>query len=282
MKPHIINGDCVAELRQFNGRTDLIVTSPPYDALRTYDGFADAFDFENVAEAVVGALAPGGVLCWVVNDQSIDGDYTGTSFSQLLRFKELGLKFRQPLIFAKSGSGAPPHPDRYTTDIEFVWVMSKGQQRTFNPIIDKPNRWAGWKPFGASHRREANGALLPNDRKKATPKLSKRGAVWRYHVGHSYTEGDFDRAHEHPAIFPYKLASDLIRSYSNPGDLVIDPMCGSGTTLQAARYLRRRSVGIDVNPDYCELAESRLAQVMLVAVDELGAEPEPSTQDSLV
>ena len=104
--------------------------------------------------------------------------------------------------------------------------------------------------------------------------------MWLYHVGHSFGEGGFDRAHDHPAIFPYKLASDLIRSYSNPGDLVVDPMCGSGTTLQAARLLRRRSVGIDVNPDYCELAEARVGQAMLEDNGEV--EVEAHEQEALV
>ena len=59
--------------------------------------------------------------------------------------------------------------------------------------------------------------------------------------GHGQTAPDFNHAHKvHPAMMPLKLAQDLIRTYSNEDDLVLDPFAGSGTTLYAAKFLKRQ------------------------------------------
>ena len=66
----------------------------------------------------------------------------------------------------------------------------------------------------------------------------------------------------HPAVFPPQLARDHILSWTNPGDLVIDPMADSGTTLRAAADLQR-AIGIEINPAYCKTIRRRIAQSML-------------------
>ena len=96
----LVNGDCAAVLPGLPP-ANLILTSPPYDHLREYGGYNDAFDFDAVAAACVANLAPGGVLVWVVGDQVVDGGESGTSFRQSLGFMGLGLKMHQPLIFSK-------------------------------------------------------------------------------------------------------------------------------------------------------------------------------------
>ena len=62
----------------------------------------------------------------------------------------------------------------------------------------------------------------------------------------------------HPAIFPEKLANDHILSWSNEGDTVLDPMCGSGTTLKMAKKNNRNYIGIEISEEYCKIAEARL------------------------
>ena len=73
--------------------------------------------------------------------------------------------------------------------------------------------------------------------------------------------------HHHPAIFPYALARDHILSWTDPGDLLIDPMAGSGTTLRAAADMGRRAIRFEINPDYCDLIRLRLAQSVLLLVN---------------
>ncbi len=96
----LVNGDCAAVLPGLPP-ADLILTSPPYNNLREYGGYNGAFDFDAIAAVCVANLAPGGVLVWVVADQIVDGDVSGTSFTHALGFKRLGLKLHQPLIFYK-------------------------------------------------------------------------------------------------------------------------------------------------------------------------------------
>jgi DNA modification methylase len=74
----------------------------------------------------------------------------------------------------------------------------------------------------------------------------------------------FDREqNDHPCAFPIKLALRPITSSSNPGDTIIDPFMGSGTTLRAAKDLGRRAIGIEIEERYCEIAARRLAQEVL-------------------
>lgn len=67
----------------------------------------------------------------------------------------------------------------------------------------------------------------------------------------------------HPAPFPEAIARDHILSWSNPGDVVLDPFSGSGTTAKMARETGRRFIGIEVNPEYVEISRKRLAQQVL-------------------
>ncbi len=106
--------------------------------------------------------------------------------------------------------------------------------------------------------------------KKKLGKLNKektRTNIWSYAVGLGGTTRD-KIAFEHPAVFPEKLALDHILSWSEPGDLVLDPMCGSGTTGKMALLHGRRFVGIDISAEYVDIARRRLEESGLaVCVD---------------
>lgn len=82
-----------------------------------------------------------------------------------------------------------------------------------------------------------------------------------YDVGAGYI-GD-PLCHLHPAPFPEKLANDHILSWSDADDMVLDPMCGGGTTLKIAKQLGRKAIGIEIEEKYCEIAVKRLAQEVL-------------------
>ena len=248
---------------------DLILTSPPYDGLREYGGYGAAFDFGAIAAACAANLKPGGVLVWVVGDQVVDGGVTGTSFRQALAFMELGLTLHQPLIYARWNI-AGVRRSAYFQSHEYMFVFAKGKPKSANPLHDKANAVAGRKYHfwgGGGTRGDNRFPRRESTRGYTAPETSRRGSIWEYAVSSSQPEenGDLPRAEldAHPARFPLALARDHILSWSVPGDLVIDPMAGSGTTLRAAADLGRRAIGAEVNPDYCRLIRRRLSQAPL-------------------
>jgi site-specific DNA-methyltransferase (adenine-specific) len=128
--------------------------------------------------------------------------------------------------------------------------------------MDRENRRAGYSRFGRVSTRLPDGTLKISDKEDnyVIPKFGKRGSVWRYATGHGNTTRDSEIFKHHPAAFPEKLAEDHILSWTNPGDVVLDPMCGSGTTGKMALLNNRRYIGIDVSEEYCDLARNRIAK----------------------
>jgi len=86
--------------------------------------------------------------------------------------------------------------------------------------------------------------------------FKRQEAIWRFF----YCASDLEAKKFHPAVFPLSLAKTCIETFSHEGELVLDPFAGSGTTLLAAKECNRSAVGFDLNPDYVELANSRLRQ----------------------
>ena len=249
----IILGDCIKVMRDFKDDfVDLTITSPPYDNLRSYNGFV--FDFEGIADELFRVTKQGGVLVWVVGDAIIDGSESGTSFRQALYFKEIGFRLHDTMIYQKN-SPAAPDSNRYFQIFEYIFVFSKGRPKTFNPIEDRKNKWPG--SWGTRTMRGKDGILIPKGKFVQTKQYGVRFNIWRYNTGKGFTTKDII-AFDHPAIFPEKLASDHILSWSNPGDMVFDPMCGSGTTLKMAKETNRNWIGIDVSEEYVKLSRKRL------------------------
>lgn len=257
----IFNADSRLLLKEFpNECVDLTVTSPPYDDLRDYNGKTPwSFDvFKSVADELFRVLKPGGVIVWVVGDKTVNGNKTLSSFKQALYFQEIGLNMYDVIIYEKAGSG-PPHPNRYFNSFEYMFVLSKGKPKTVNLLRDKPNKWAGLTTYGEISRREKDGSLT-NKGKKTINEFGVRTNIWRYTNGKGFSTMD-EIAYSHPAIFPEKLATDHILSWSNPGDLVLDPFGGSGTTAKAAHLTGRSWVLIEAVDSYCEIARTRLENI---------------------
>ena len=251
-------GDCAKVLAEFPGACiDLTVTSPPYDNLRTYKGYT--FDFETIARQLYRVTKPGGVVVWVVGDGTLNGSRTGTSMRQALRFIEIGFCLHQELFYEKSGP--PPDPTRYDETIEKMFVFSKGKPNTINLIRDKKNAWAGTQSFGQRTVRENDGTLSKKD-PIVIAEYGKRTVVWKYATGYGFSTRD-DIAFEHPATFPEALARDHIISWSNPGDTVLDPFLGSGTTGKMAVLWDRNFIGIEIAEEYLSIAQRRIAAAKL-------------------
>ena len=250
----IIQGDASKKLKDIpNEYIDLTVTSPPYDNMRTYNGFD--FDFETIAKEIYRVTKKGGVVVWVVGDQTINGSESGTSFKQALYFKEIGFNLHDTMIYMKP-SASFPETTRYYQVFEYMFVFSKGKPKSINLLKDKENKWAGGTSFGKSSFRQPDGTLIQKDKIKVKDK-GVRNNIWKISGGKGFSSKD-DIAFKHPAIFPEQLVSDHIYSWSNEGDIVLDPFMGSGTTAKMALLLNRRFIGIELSEEYCEIANKRI------------------------
>lgn len=227
---------------------DLVVTSPPYDNLRDYKGYH--FDFESIAQGLFNVVKKGGVVVWVVGDR-INGGRSLTSFRQGLYFQKIGFLMHDIMIYQKKNTPFM-RSNAYTNCYEFMFVLSKGKPKTFNPIKEKTVR-SGYEML--VHNKKSDGV---NKKVLAELKPEKtRTNIWKYAVGLGGTTSD-KIAFKHPAVFPEKLAEDHILSWSNKGDLVFDPMCGSGTTCKMAFINDRKYLGLDISEEYIKIAKNRL------------------------
>ena len=241
-------GDNCEIMRQMQSESvDLVVTSPPYDDLRTYGGHG--WDFYGVAWNLKRILKPGGVIVWVVNDATVDGSETGSSMEQALHFKRIGLNLHDTMVWHKTNA-MPLNNSRYEPAWEYIFVLSKGKPAAWNPAKDR-SLLAGVKSGGTQI--DADGTRKPKWG-NGTPynEMKVKQNVLPFPVGGGDTG--------HPAVFPDDLAKLCVSTWSNPGGVVLDCFAGSGTTLKAAKELNRRFIGIEVNPEYVEIINKRIAQ----------------------
>jgi len=254
----IICGDAIEVMQGLpSDCVDLVVTSPPYDDLRSYNGYS--FDYEGMARSLFRVMKKGGVVVWVVGDQTIKGDETGTSFRQAMYFKQVGFNLFDTMIYLKTPRGAVGNNKTYWQAFEYMFILSKGVPKTINLIKDRENK--DERDGDSGTKRLRDGTLLKLKR-AGYSKYGRRTNVWEYLIGKGHSASD-NIAYKHPAIFPEKLVQDHITTWSNPGDVVFDPMCGSGTTCKMAKINKRDFIGIDISSEYCKIAEERLKQKLL-------------------
>lgn len=244
-------GDCLDVMRTMpNEAVDLTVTSPPYDNLRTYDGYS--FNFEAIAFELWRITKTGGVVVWVVNDATVNGSKTGTSFRQALFFKEIGFNIHDTMIWNKGVfSAVGALRTRYAPVFDYMFIFSKGPPKTFNPIKDRVNKHAG--KFIQGTIRNADGSRKPmSSIGKVLNNFGQRFNIWE--IWPQRQKGD----DKHPAPFPENLARDHILSWSSVGDTVFDPFTGSGTTGECAIKNGRIFIGSEISDKYYLMAQKRI------------------------
>jgi site-specific DNA-methyltransferase (adenine-specific) len=231
---------------------NLIVTSPPYSLGVDYGaaGYADDQPYTRYLEWVRGwaavlldISAPGGRACINIPLDSNKGGKRAIYADYLRIFRDVGWTYQTSIVWNEQnisrrtawGSWLSPSAPFVTAPVEMIPVFYKG---TF--------------------------------RRPSTP--SRRGDITRdeflaWTLGMWTFAGANPRRIGHPAPFPEELPRRLIKLYSYPSDLVLDPFLGSGTTLAASTKLGRRGVGVEINPAFCDLsirtveaAQSVLAQ----------------------
>ena len=201
-----ICGNSVDKMQSIpEGVIDLVVTSPPYDNLRTYKGGVKddisyeegySFPFVEMVRELYRIMKKGGIVVWVVNDQVKDGGETGTSFRMALKFQELGFKIYDTMIYHKNGSPFS-ETGRYSQVFEYMFIFLKGDKpNTVNLLKDKPNKWAGSSTFGEPSVRQKDGTL----KKKNSFIVGDYGTrynVWQINNGKGF--GGDELSHLHPA-----------------------------------------------------------------------------------
>lgn len=224
---------------------DLTVTSPPYDNLRTYNGYS--FDFESIAKELYRVTKIGGVVVWVVGDATIKGSETGTSFKQALYFMKCGFNLHDTMIWHKSNCFNFGSNNCYKQSFEYMFILAKGKIKSVNLIKDIASKLSGKTLKGA--RKHSNGTrgsvtdFIVSD-------FKKRDNIWDMNINFISTG--------HPAVFPERLAYDHIISWSNKNDLVYDCFMGSGTVAKVAIKTKRNYIGSEISSEYCKIINERV------------------------
>jgi DNA modification methylase len=232
---------------------DLIVTSPPYDNLRTYNGTNDwNFEvFSEIAKECSRVIKKWWVIVWIVWDATVKWSETWSSFRQALYFKdECWLNLHDTMIWDKwTFTAVGSLKTRYAPVYEFMFILSKGKP-TFNPIKDKKNK-TFWE-VKHSHARQKDGTMKPlSSLWKPIAEYWQRHNIWEMpNVWKSWTK--------HPATFPEKLAEDHIISWSNEWDTILDPFMWSWTTWKMALLNNREFIGIERVEEYFNIAKERI------------------------
>lgn len=239
---------------------DLWITSPPYGEMRAYNGYI--FDFEPIAQQLYRVTKLGGVGVWVVTDETKDGSESGESFRQALGFMAAGFSLHDTMIYEVAGTGAKGSNKAYWQGFEFMFVVSKGNPKTVNRIADHKNVKAGCV---SGHENKTSQMGSRKERGiRVIPEYSARTNIWRYQAGNNGND-----LTDHDAPFPEALARDHIISWSNPGNIILDPMIGSGTVGKMCKEMGRHFIGFDISQEYVDLAKHRVdgARVPLFTVD---------------
>ena len=248
----LIHGDCLEEMKSIaDNSIDMVLTSPPYDDLRDYNNSSDwNFEvFKSIANEMYRVVSKCACVVWIVNDSTTKGSESGSSFKQALYFKEIGFNLHDTMIWQKISPFQ--HKNRYIQCFEYMFVFSKGFRKEANLIKDRKNKWAGTQIHGTE--RQKNGKTKNLSSVQKSKKVKEFGA--RYNIWD--IPPDKNNKTGHPAVFPIQIAQDHIETWTNPGQTVMDPFMGSGTTGIACKNLNRKFIGIEKDDKYFEIAKER-------------------------
>lgn len=243
----LILGDCL-QVMPLLGRVDAVVTSPPYDGLRDYGAGFDGVDIFAAISQIAALLLPGGVCMWNVADATVKGSETGSSFKQAIHAMDCGLRLHDTMHYIKDNVNFPEDV-RYFSGHEYMFIFANGAPKTFNPIKDRVNKWAGTVMHGTDRHPDGTTKQISGKGKEIRP-FGMRFNWWQM-KNNSADAG-------HPAPMPYSMAADHITSWTNSGEIILDPFMGSGTTLVACQKMGRAGIGIELDRDYFAIACKRV------------------------
>jgi DNA modification methylase len=260
----IIQGDCEDVLKAIpDSSIDLIFTSPPYadQRISTYGGIKpDRYVewFLPKADQFFRVLKPDGSFVLNIKERVVNGERSTYVLELILELRKRGWLWTEEYIWHKKNSHPGKWPNRFRDSWERLLHFTK--QKNFKMYQD-----AVMVPVGDwSKTRLKN--LSETDKKRDNSKVGSgfgknisnwvgRDLVYPSNVLHMATECNNQ---QHSAVFPLELPEWFINLFTQPGDVVLDPFNGSGTTCVSANQLGRQYLGIDIAEDYCKLAIDRL------------------------
>ena len=292
----ILTGDCRDILPKLEPESiQCVVTSPPYWGLRDY-GIDGQIGLEKTPEEYVDkmvgvfrevrrVLKDDGTVWLNLGDSYASNPASGGEKSEKLRGPQnatpdrpkdlVGIPWR--VAFALQADGwylrsdiiwAKPNPmpesvtDRPTKAHEYIFLLTKSERYFYDQeAIKEPCLWSeSWSASDthtavAQGGRHGNTSIFKQRWEDKTGSRNKR-TVWTIPT-HSYPEAHF-------ATFPEALVIPCVKAGSREGDTVLDPFGGSGTVGKVCQRLGRKAILIDLNPEYCKLAEKRTAQGCLL------------------
>ena len=260
----LLHGDALAILPTLGSASvDLVFGSPPYPLKgRRYDGLGERFGVREWVGFMVALTKESVRVCrgdviWVVNAPVVEGAYQPAIEGLLWAWYEAGGKLDRPCIWHKN---APPTPKHrwFSNSWEYVVCFPRpGPRAVFDweAIARQPvHTFAGSTP-----QRTAGGRRPTKPREYLSPSLARPRDV--FHVAVGGGQMGHKAAHRNEAPFPVALAERFVKVLTRPGDTVLDPVMGSGTTGHAAKQCGRKFVGIEIRESQVLLARRRLATV---------------------
>jgi DNA modification methylase len=275
----IIWGDSCAAVNALSPETiDCIVTSPPNLKQRHYGELGQIGQEEDPKQYIDNlreifrecrrALKNDGVLWLNLGDKFSNGKLMGMPWRVALALVEDGWMLRSDVIWHKPNAMPSSVATRPTTDHEYIFLFSKSEKyRYFADAVREPHVTftANSKMRGGRGHFGKNGGTPEKGKNAGNANLHKARWDQAFHpLGRnkrtvwSIPLSKFPDAHF--AVFPEKLVETCIAASTNHDDTVLDPFCGSGTTLLVAKRMGRRFIGVDCNHKYCLMAQGRLEQ----------------------
>ncbi|HAS87480.1 MAG TPA: site-specific DNA-methyltransferase [Candidatus Competibacteraceae bacterium] len=260
----LFKGDCAKVLKTMPAHSvDLIVTSPPYADQRksVYGGVhADKYVswFMPIADGLFHVLKPGGSFVLNIKERVVDGERHTYVMELIIEMKKRGWLFTEEYIWHKRNCYPGKWPNRFRDAWERCIHFTKSkkfamyQDEVRVPMGDWKN--ARLKSLSETDKRRDESRVGSGFGKKIENWVG-RDLAYPTNVLHLATECS---NRSHAAAFPDALPEWFIKLLTKQGDTVLDPFSGSGTTLRVARNLGRRSIGIELLDEYCELSATEL------------------------
>ena len=261
---NIYLGDSKDILKEIKDNSvDLIFTSPPYADRRknTYGGIHPNHYVEwflPISEELYRVLKPTGTFILNIKEKVMDGERHTYVIELILEMKKQGWLWTEEFIWHKKNSYPGKWPNRFRDAWERLLQFNKNkhfhmyQNRVKVPVGD----WAETRlrRLSETDKKRDNSKVGSGFGKNISNWLG-RDMVYPDNVLHLATECNNKN---HSAAFPDSLPEWFIKLFTNESELVLDPFMGSGTTVIVARRMGRNSIGIDIVPEYVEMAKSTL------------------------